>query len=477
MSRRRGLVSWLPVACLGLVAAVAPIGCGDRSAPRQSVTTLAGLRLAGAPVGGLTEADLLDRLRRLAPQHARRPIVLRWPGGQRSVIPAALGVALDPVATAAALLSVGHQGPWSARVLLRWRARRERLDLPWQLSVARARALRFFRLLALELDRDPAAPRLDLEGRRVVPGRAGARLDPPRALASTETALRSGRDVVALPLLRLAPLADPSLAGVDIRQVLGHFVTVYSQADVDRDRAHNLRLVARRLDAQVLPPGGRFSFNETVGPRTEEQGYRTAAVIEQGELVDGMAGGACQLSSTLFAAAFFAGLDLLSSRPHTIPSSYTRLGLDAAVAYPATDLRLGNPYPFPVVFHVRVNQGQVRVEILGRQRPWRRVVFRREVKQREPFPELEREDPTLPRAQRVLVQHGVPGFLVERQRLFFGAASAPVRSEKRVLHYPANPALVHVGVGAPLPVGAPSPAASPPATPYRADVEALTIEQ
>ena len=118
--------------------------------------------------------------------------------------------------------------------------------------------------------------------------------------------------------------------------MLGHFSTAYSEQDKDRDRGYNLKVGASKLDGQVIGPGASFSFNDVVGPRTKAQGYRMAPVLSDGEVVDGMAGGACQLSSTLFAAAFFAGLELSSSRPHTRPSSYIKAGLDATVVYPGT---------------------------------------------------------------------------------------------------------------------------------------------
>lgn len=480
MSRRRRvrLLLLLAAAAFLVAASVGRLAPHCQRPAAEQRLTIAGLRLAGAAVGGLEASQLRRALARLAPAAAARTILLRWATGSRRVALARLGFTPDPSQTAMALLSVGHAGSWLPNLLLRWQARRGRLDVPWQVQLDGARALRFFDELSGAIDREPAAPRLDLDRRRVRPGTQGLRLDPLRALAATEAAVRAGSVEVQLPLLRLRAAHAPALAGIDVSQVLGHFATVYSQSDADRDRAHNLRLVAGRIDGHLLGPGERFSFNATVGSRTEDQGYRTAAVIQQGELVDGMAGGACQISSTLFAAAFFAGLDLLSSRPHTMPSSYTRLGLDAAVAYPDTDLLLGNPYPFPVALQVRVGEGRVRVAILGRRRPWRRVVFRREVKQRDPFGELERPDATLPRGQRRVAQRGVPGFLVERQRLFFDAASdQPRRVETRSLRYAVTQQIVRVGTGPPPAPGKAAPAATPPPAPYRADVEPLAIEQ
>src|SRR6185503_1284297 len=171
---------------------------------------------------------------------------------------------------------------------------------------------------------------------------------------------------------------------IDIGTVLGSWETHYSAVGPDTDRTYNLKVGADHLNGHILMPGEQFSFNEVVGDRTEKEGYRVAPVIQSGELVDGLAGGMCQIASTLHAAAFFGGLEIVSSTPHSRPSSYITMGLDSTVVYPTTDLKLRNPYDFPVVMHYTVNQGSVKVELLGKARP-HRVVFEREIRGQTSF--------------------------------------------------------------------------------------------
>ena len=116
-----------------------------------------------------------------------------------------------------------------------------------------------------------------------------------------------------------------------------------------------------------------------VGERSEKEGYKIAHVITAGEMVDGLAGGTCQISTTLFGAAFFAGLDIVKTTNHSRPSAYTPLGFDATVVWPDTDLKLKNPYDFPVVIHYRVANGEAVVEILGKKRPYDKIVFERHI--------------------------------------------------------------------------------------------------
>jgi hypothetical protein len=191
-------------------------------------------------------------------------------------------------------------------------------------------------------------------------------------------------------------------------------------------------------------PGEVFDFNETVGPRDEANGYRVATVIAQGELVDGIGGGTCQVSGTLHGAAFFAGLEVVERAPHTRPSTYIKLGLDAAVAYPTLNLKLRNNFDFPVVLHETVKNGKVRSEVLGPARS-RTVTFFRRVDEIEPFTSEERETEDIPEGERVLSQRGVPGFKATVFRIVRDGAYA-VRT-KTFNHYPATTQIVKVGTG------------------------------
>src|SRR5690606_24218887 len=97
---------------------------------------------------------------------------------------------------------------------------------------------------------------------------------------------------------------------------------------------------------------------------------------------------------TLYAASFFGGLEVLERLPHSRPSAYIPMGLDATVVYPAVDLKIRNPYPFPVVVHAKTIGNKLRVELLGKAKPVR-VRFEREVLATIPYKRKIEEDPTL----------------------------------------------------------------------------------
>ena len=229
-----------------------------------------------------------------------------------------------------------------------------------------------------QMDRGPANAFLDLEAREVHPAREGLAIDFFGSVSAVEVALRTGASEVELEGVAVPAEKDIGDLGVsDISAVLGSFTTKFSVAEKTRNA--NLKLLASKIDGYVLQPGQEFSFNKLTGDRLLEDGFKMAHVISQGQMVDGMAGGSCQISTTLHGAAFFSGLDILKVTPHSRPSTYVTLGLDATVVASKVDLQLRNPYDFPVVIHYRVARGESQVEILGKEKPFDEVEFERSI--------------------------------------------------------------------------------------------------
>jgi vancomycin resistance protein YoaR len=243
------------------------------------------------------------------------------------------------------------------------------------------------------------------------------------------------------------------LRGVEMNAVLGWFQTSYNANEDHRDRTYNLHLAAEKINGYVWMPGTVFDFNQVVGDRSEANGFRMATVISAGELIDGVGGGTCQIAGTLFAASFFAGMEVLDRHPHTRPSGYIKMGLDATVVYPSINLRMRNNLPYPVVIHRRIGNGSLRVEILGA-RSERTVTFVRKILPRvDRFEERTMPDPNLPVGSRVLTQRGIPGFRVTRYRIV-RQGDVAVR-ERWSDAYPPTAQIWRVGTGSALGAAAP----------------------
>ena len=143
---------------------------------------------------------------------------------------------------------------------------------------------------------------------------------------------------------------------------ISSFSTYYG--DSSEGRKHNIALAAKFIDGTVVIPEEEFSFNDTVGARTEARGFRTAYIINDGEFVEGVGGGVCQVSSTLNNCALLADLYITCVHPHSLPVSYVAPSFDAMVSS-GSDLRFANTLSAPVTLRMTADGKYLRAEIYG----------------------------------------------------------------------------------------------------------------
>lgn len=405
---------------------------------QASGSTTPGLRLGDVDVGGLEGAALWAAADLAAQTALDRPLRLRAHDEEVMVTPRQLGAvpvledALDSV------VAVGRAGDLLENLRERAAAARGELKVAVGYRLTEEQALVQLTDLAPRVERPSLPTRLDLERRRVEPARAGSTLLAYDSLSAVAIGLAHGADAIELVVEPKAPVAEDPLADVaadlDVSTVLGSFDTPYHDDATQRDRNHNLKVGAAKLDGTVLLPGESFSFNDVVGPRTAEEGFRYAPGITAGEVVDVLGGGICQVSSTIFGAAFFGGLEVVGARPHSRPSSYVDMGMDSTVVYPSIDLKLKNGFDFPVVLHMTVSQGKVRAEVLGARRPYQ-VAFERSLQEVVPFKTVWRDDDGLRTGTTAVAQRGMRGFKLERRRKLYQAGKL-VGEESWELWYP-----------------------------------------
>jgi vancomycin resistance protein YoaR len=299
--------------------------------------------------------------------------------------------------------------------------------------VDRDKAIKALTLLKAKTDRAAINAYLDLEARTINNDSPGQSLDMWGSIPRIISAARSNAATVELATIAVPASVTKAGLGIDdISNVLGHYLTKFPVTD--RDRNFNLKLAASKLNGVVLKPNEEWSFNGTVGERSQRMGYKVAHVITAGEMVDGLAGGTCQISTTLFGAAFFSGIDIVKTTNHSRPSAYTPLGFDATVVWPDTDLKLKNPYDFPVVIRYVVANGEAKVEILGKKRPYDKIVFERKIIEESPFPTEERLDEEMPQDQTSIDQDGFNGYKLERFRRFYKDGKL-VKTNKWTVNY------------------------------------------
>ncbi len=144
---------------------------------------------------------------------------------------------------------------------------------------------------------------------------------------------------------------------------LAKFQTRYDESNLNRST--NIKLASEKINGQILMPGETFSYNKIVGERTIKTGYKEASVYMNGKVVDGIGGGICQVSSTLYNAVLQANLEIVSRKNHYFITSYVSPSRDATVAYGTIDFQFKNSRTYPVKIECTSQNGVCQVQIYG----------------------------------------------------------------------------------------------------------------
>jgi vancomycin resistance protein YoaR len=146
-----------------------------------------------------------------------------------------------------------------------------------------------------------------------------------------------------------------------VSKALGSYKTPLLNRNTDR--VNNIRLAMRKINGYKLKSGEVFSFNDIVGKRDSENGFKMAAVIINGEYGEDMGGGVCQLSSTIFNAADKAGMEILERHSHSKEVKYVPVGRDAAVSYGYLDLKFKNTKEYDVELKAKIEDKKLKVYV------------------------------------------------------------------------------------------------------------------
>lgn len=260
---------------------------------------------------------------------------------------------------------------------------------------------------------------------------------------------------VSVPLKTLSPtLTKKELDGRHAK--LSSFATAYSTSQAERK--HNIALAAQKLHGVTLAPGQSLSFNARVGERTQEKGFLKAKVIERGAFTEGVGGGVCQVSGTLYNAAVLAGLSVTEYHQHSLAVSYLPPSRDAMVNYGTADLVIRNDFSHPVFLTAVADGTNLRFTFYGAP-TGKTYALESVITGSIPTPEplIEQDDgtlfPTLPQGERKVLQRGKDGILSECYLLITekGKTKRVLLRQNKYL-----PVREHVILGGALPKNAPS---------------------
>ncbi len=189
--------------------------------------------------------------------------------------------------------------------------------------------------------------------------------------------------------------------------IIGTYSTDYSTSSANRKE--NIRLASEKINGKILNPGEVFSFNTVVGPRTAQNGYKVAHVYVGSKTVDGIGGGICQVSSTLYNAAVFADLQIVYRTNHSMPVSYVPLGRDATVSYGTIDFKFKNNKETPVKLEAIADGNNFTINIYGRKKYLKDIIIENVITGSRAFSVVEVEDDTMYEDERKVEEKGSYG--------------------------------------------------------------------
>ena len=264
---------------------------------------------------------------------------------------------------------------------------------------------------------------------------------------NANTIIAEEKEEYEIPLTITKPTITVKEIGTEaFPDLLAKFSTNYNAGDTGRTT--NLRLAAQKITGTVLMPGEEFSYNKTVGERTIQAGYKEAPVFSNGQVVNGLGGGICQISSTLYDAVVMANLKVTTRRNHQFVTSYLPAGKDATVVWGSQDFKFVNTRKYPVRIQITVSGGVATASVWGiKEDVEYDITIETKKTATIAFTTQYVQDPSLPAGKEVVKQKGSNGSKVEAykvMRLNGKVVSTTLLSKDT---YNAKKKIVHIGTG------------------------------
>lgn len=402
------------VAVILLIGIMAALGfymiSGDKMQPNISIN--------GINVGGLTLQEAQAKLKGVMEPNIRESALnlkfneKTWPLKYSNI---KLSYYYEDALNKA--YSIGHGGGFFRRVSDVIKAKSAAYDVSMGFSYDTEYVNKLLGDISKEIDQEAADAGIRLQSGSFVitDEKEGRKLDVERAYSIILVELdKASNDTVELPVT----ITPPEIVRTDLEAIqdkLGEYATKFNAGDADRTT--NIQIATASATNVLVKPGEIFSLNKTIGPRLAKNGYKEAKVIINNELVPGIGGGVCQVSSTLFNAALLANMEIVERKNHALPSSYVPLGRDATISGDYIDFKFKNNTAYPIYIYGEVSGSWVRFSIFGKNDyPGRSVKIRTEmIKKTDPQTQIIK-DPTLPIGTEVEEKKAYTGYVVKTYR-------------------------------------------------------------
>jgi len=260
-----------------------------------------------------------------------------------------------------------------------------------------------------------ASVKQDGEEITIIPEVIGVKINDDEAREILQKNKNSSESYSIPAIITYPEITKTQLEAEYINTVIASYSTDYSTST--QNRKTNIAIAAAKINGVTLNPGEVFSFNGVVGPRTQSTGYKMAHVYSGSKVVDGIGGGICQVSSTLYNAVVLADMEIVYRTNHSMPVSYVPLGRDATVSYGTIDFKFKNNKETPVKFEVIADGATLTINVYGRKKYIKDISIESHIVGSVPFSTDVIEDDTMFEDESIVVEDGVNGTKVEAYKI------------------------------------------------------------
>jgi hypothetical protein len=222
---------------------------------------------------------------------------------------------------------------------------------------------------------------------------------------------------ILIPLITTEPeVTSEYLLGMLFRDVLAERTTTIAGTS---NRLNNIKLASAAINGKLLNPGDVFSFNDTVGRRTEAKGYLEAGAYSTSGTVQEVGGGICQVSSTIYDCVLRSDLAVVERREHSYTVSYLPFGNDATINWGTIDFKFRNSTDWPIRMELEVDGRNLNVKLIGTKLDDSYIKTEYVELSRTPFEVTYKEDETVEPGKTVVDVEGFTGRIVETFKLYY----------------------------------------------------------
>lgn len=419
----------------------------------QEATLPEGVYIGDISLGGLTGEEARQEVQTYVDHMAGRRVVLELEDRTADTTAQELGFAWTNPEAVEEAQGYAATGNLVQRYMAMKDLEKEPVHLPLELFVDQEQVRAFLETQCQDLPGEPQDASITRENGAFVitPGTEGIVVDAEATAAALNEAL-ADPEAETVTVRAAVTVAQPRVTEADlatIQDVLGTFSTDFSSSSTAR--AKNLQAGSSKLNGHVLMPGETLSGYECMHPFTTENGYYTAAAYENGQVVDSVGGGVCQIATTLYNAALQAELEITQRQNHSMVVGYVKPSMDAAIAGTYKDIKITNNYSTPIYVEGGTSGRTLTFTIYGKEtRPAnRQVTFEsKTLSVTDPGAPTERLDASMAPGARRQVQSAHKGIKSELWKI---VTVDGVETERTLLNsdtYTASKAIVLVGSAA-----------------------------